>query len=104
MGPRSTVSQGQLGQTRPVVLDTRTSKAMSSTALLCVGGVANDPSPRVPLCVNPRLPVVSNNKSPCETFNQLLRNVLGVVCLVENFEFLLGWTRLHLQVLRGHHD
>merc|ERR1739847_207126 len=73
---------GQLGQTRPVVLDTRTSKAMSSTVLLCVGVVANDLSPRVPLCVNPRLLVVSNNKSPCEIFNQLLRNVLDVVCLV----------------------
>merc|ERR1712203_1022829 len=67
---------------RPDVLVTRTSKAMSSTELLCAGEVANALSPRVPLCANPRLPVVLNNRNLCETFNQLLKNVLDVVCWV----------------------
>merc|ERR1711971_54044 len=79
---KSTVCQDLPGQTRPDVLVTRTSKAMSSTELPCAGEVANALSPRVPLCANPRLLVVLNSRNLCETFNQLLKNVLDVVCWV----------------------
>merc|ERR1712107_300762 len=56
----------------------KTNKVLSSTVLLCAVVVANAPSPRDAPMVNPRLPVVLNNRNPCETFNLLLRNVLDV--------------------------
>ena len=72
--PRSIVFPGPSDPTRPGVKATRTSKALSSTALPWLAEAVKGPSPKAVVTVNPRLSVPWLHWIPFGAFNPSLRS------------------------------